>query len=153
MTGRLQPRPRHPLRVDVVTLFPEMFPGPLGHSLAGRALQSLSAQIGELGNSVDVLARGIAGLPELGQWMIGQLDDPGVQLPLMCFVRAGIDRANDPGMGVIRHVDAGYDEASLDVDSENPTGALGIYRRAGFEVEKRFTDYIVTVAPEGSPGP
>lgn len=49
--------------------------------------------------------------------------------------------------------DAGYDEASLDVDSENPTGALGIYRRAGFEVEKRFTDYIVTVAPEGSPGP
>lgn len=49
--------------------------------------------------------------------------------------------------------DAVYDEASLDVDSENPTGALGIYRRAGFEVEKRFTDYIVTVAPEGSPGP
>jgi tRNA (guanine37-N1)-methyltransferase len=25
-------------RVDVATLFPEMFPGPLGHSLAGRAL-------------------------------------------------------------------------------------------------------------------
>lgn len=38
--------------------------------------------------------------------------------------------------------DAGYDEASLDVDSENPTGALGIYRRAGFEVERRFTDYV-----------
>lgn len=27
-----------PFRADVLTLFPEMFPGPLGHSLAGRAL-------------------------------------------------------------------------------------------------------------------
>jgi mycothiol synthase len=46
---------------------------------------------------------------------------------------------------------AGFDEASLDVDSENPTGALGIYRRAGFEVETRFTDYAVTLNPDGSP--
>jgi ribosomal protein S18 acetylase RimI-like enzyme len=36
---------------------------------------------------------------------------------------------------------AGFDEASLDVDSENPTGALGVYERAGFEVELRRTDY------------
>ena len=28
-----------PWAATVVTLFPEMFPGPLGHSLAGRALQ------------------------------------------------------------------------------------------------------------------
>lgn len=42
---------------------------------------------------------------------------------------------------------AGYDEASLDVDSENPTGALGIYERAGFEVESRWTDYAARVAP------
>ncbi|HEU4512894.1 MAG TPA: GNAT family N-acetyltransferase [Nocardioidaceae bacterium] len=42
---------------------------------------------------------------------------------------------------------AGYDEASLDVDSENPTGALGIYERAGFEVESRWTDYAAHVAP------
>lgn len=28
------------LHVHVLTLFPEMFPGPLGHSLAGKALQS-----------------------------------------------------------------------------------------------------------------
>ena len=42
---------------------------------------------------------------------------------------------------------AGYDEASLDVDSENPTGALGIYRRAGFEVERRFTDYVARLRP------
>ncbi|MBS0562763.1 MAG: tRNA (guanosine(37)-N1)-methyltransferase TrmD, partial [Proteobacteria bacterium] len=27
-------------RASVLTLFPEMFPGPLGHSLAGRALES-----------------------------------------------------------------------------------------------------------------
>jgi mycothiol synthase len=37
--------------------------------------------------------------------------------------------------------DAGFDEASLDVDSENPTGALGVYERAGFRVELRRTDY------------
>jgi mycothiol synthase len=39
---------------------------------------------------------------------------------------------------------AGYDEAALDVDSENPTGALGVYRRCGFEVESRWTSYAVT---------
>lgn len=37
--------------------------------------------------------------------------------------------------------DAGFDEASLDVDSENPTGALTVYERAGFEVESRWTNY------------
>ena len=39
---------------------------------------------------------------------------------------------------------AGFDEASLDVDSENPTGALGVYERAGFEVESRWTNYALT---------
>ena len=43
----------------------------------------------------------------------------------------------------VRYRDAGYDEASLDVDSENPTGALGIYERAGFEVESRWTNYAL----------
>jgi mycothiol synthase len=43
------------------------------------------------------------------------------------------------------YAEAGYDEASLDVDSENPTGALGVYRRAGFEVESRWTNYLLTV--------
>ena len=38
---------------------------------------------------------------------------------------------------------AGMDEAALDVDSENPTGALGIYERAGFRVERRFADYVL----------
>ena len=42
---------------------------------------------------------------------------------------------------------AGYDEASLDVDSENPTGALGVYQRAGFEVETRWTNYVRVTDP------
>ncbi|MGA9748800.1 MAG: GNAT family N-acetyltransferase [Nocardioides sp.] len=42
---------------------------------------------------------------------------------------------------LVLYRDAGFDEASLDVDSENPTGALGIYQRAGFEVESRWTNY------------
>ncbi len=41
--------------------------------------------------------------------------------------------------------DAGYAEASLDVDSENPTGALGVYERAGFEMESKRTDYCLRV--------
>lgn len=44
---------------------------------------------------------------------------------------------------------AGYDEASLDVDSENPTGALGIYERAGFAVESRWTDYCLRERASG----
>ena len=44
--------------------------------------------------------------------------------------------------------EAGYDEASLDVDSKNPTGALGVYERAGFVVESRWADYEATLSPE-----
>jgi mycothiol synthase len=40
---------------------------------------------------------------------------------------------------------AGFDEASLDVDSENPTGALGVYERAGFAVESKWTNYFRVV--------
>ncbi|MBV9251539.1 MAG: tRNA (guanosine(37)-N1)-methyltransferase TrmD [Acetobacteraceae bacterium] len=35
---RCTPESAPPFRASVLTLFPEMFPGPLGHSLAGRAL-------------------------------------------------------------------------------------------------------------------
>ncbi len=42
--------------------------------------------------------------------------------------------------------EAGYDRAALDVDSENATGALGIYERAGFVTQVRLTSY-------GAPGP
>ena len=33
--------------------------------------------------------------------------------------------------------DAGYERAALDVDSENATGALGLYERLGFIVSHR----------------
>lgn len=42
---------------------------------------------------------------------------------------------------------AGFDEVSLDVDSANPTGALGVYERAGFEVERRATNYALERPP------
>ena len=32
-------RPAPPLRIDVITLFPGMFPGPLAESITGRALE------------------------------------------------------------------------------------------------------------------
>ena len=51
------------------------------------------------------------------------------------------------GRALALYREAGFDEASLDVDSENPTGALGIYRRAGFEVESRWTNYVLARRP------
>lgn len=42
---------------------------------------------------------------------------------------------------------SGYAAAALDVDSENPTGALGVYERAGFRVRRRFTDYTRVLPP------
>lgn len=40
---------------------------------------------------------------------------------------------------------AGYDESALDVDSQNPTGALGVYERAGFAVESRWANYVKVI--------
>lgn len=48
------------------------------------------------------------------------------------------------GHALVAYREACYEEASLDVDSENPTGALGIYQRAGFVVESKRTDYSLT---------
>jgi mycothiol synthase len=48
---------------------------------------------------------------------------------------------------LVRYREAGFDESSLDVDSENPTGALGIYERSGFEVESRWTNYALHREP------
>ena len=42
---------------------------------------------------------------------------------------------------------AGYDAAGLAVDSENPTGALGVYQRAGFAVDRQWTNYVMTLEP------
>ena len=49
------------------------------------------------------------------------------------------------GHTLLAYREAGYDESALAVDSENPTGALGVYLRAGFSVESRWTNYVVTV--------
>ncbi|MBM7783536.1 GNAT family N-acetyltransferase [Tenggerimyces flavus] len=35
----------------------------------------------------------------------------------------------------------GYERASLGVDAENPTGALGLYERLGFVVRRKFVSY------------
>jgi len=50
---------------------------------------------------------------------------------------------------MVRHAAAGYDRAALDVDSENPTGALGIYEAAGFTVERRWTTWRLEEPREG----
>ncbi|NEN79852.1 GNAT family N-acetyltransferase [Nocardioides zeae] len=41
----------------------------------------------------------------------------------------------------------GFDRAALDVDSANPTGALGVYERAGLSLEKHWTTYVRTDPP------
>jgi mycothiol synthase len=43
-----------------------------------------------------------------------------------------------------RYREAGFDRAALDVDSENPTGALGVYERVGFRTAQRWTNYRST---------
>ncbi len=48
-----------------------------------------------------------------------------------------------------RYREEGFDRAALDVDSENPTGALGIYERAGFRTEMRCTSYRLEESPAG----
>jgi mycothiol synthase len=45
---------------------------------------------------------------------------------------------------------AGYDEAALDVDAQNPTGALRVYERVGFSVESRWIKYFLTVPVQPS---
>ena len=40
-----------------------------------------------------------------------------------------------------RYRQAGFDQSSLGVDSENPTGALAVYERAGFRTTMRWTNY------------
>jgi ribosomal protein S18 acetylase RimI-like enzyme len=42
--------------------------------------------------------------------------------------------------------DAGFDRATLGVDSENPTGALGLYESVGFGPQRRWITYLRDVA-------
>jgi mycothiol synthase len=43
--------------------------------------------------------------------------------------------------------EAGMDDAMLGVDSENPSGALGLYERLGFEVQSRSSAYRLVIRP------
>lgn len=40
---------------------------------------------------------------------------------------------------------AGFAQASLDVDADNPTGALGVYEKLGFRVERRWVQHVLTL--------
>jgi len=42
---------------------------------------------------------------------------------------------------------AGLPRASLGVDAKNPTGAVGVYERAGFAVEHSFLAYRRPIEP------
>ncbi|MCA2229058.1 GNAT family N-acetyltransferase [Nonomuraea aurantiaca] len=41
----------------------------------------------------------------------------------------------------------GYARAGLSVDADNPTGAVGVYTRAGFEIYQRATMYSLPITP------
>ncbi|MFL6127758.1 MAG: GNAT family N-acetyltransferase [Mycobacteriales bacterium] len=43
--------------------------------------------------------------------------------------------------------EAGYQQAGLDVDSENPTGALGLYERLGFVLDRRWVTWSKALLP------
>ncbi|MGW7413926.1 GNAT family N-acetyltransferase [Streptomyces sp. NPDC054863] len=45
--------------------------------------------------------------------------------------------------------DAGYDTASLTVDTANPSGALGFYEQAGFVVDRETVTYARALGPVG----
>lgn len=84
------------MRVDVLTIFPEMFPGPLGGGVVGRALEQgvVSLQANDLREYTDDRHRQVDDIPFGG--------GPGMVLkpePLIRAVRWF--RAEDPGVRVI----------------------------------------------------
>jgi ribosomal protein S18 acetylase RimI-like enzyme len=48
--------------------------------------------------------------------------------------------------GLHAYAQAGYDEAALDVDTNNPTGAFELYERVGYHVDRRTATYEKVVA-------
>lgn len=61
-------------------------------------------------------------------------------------------RGRGAGSALLGHAleayrDLGYAKAALDVDSENGTGALGLYQRVGFEVSKSWTSWEQPLPP------
>jgi ribosomal protein S18 acetylase RimI-like enzyme len=60
-------------------------------------------------------------------------------------------RGRGVASALLRHAlaayrDRGYVESSLDVDTRNPTGAFGLYERAGYRIERRTATYTHTLA-------
>lgn len=74
---------------------------------------------------------------------------PGVREIYLPYIGTGPDhRGRGLATALIAHAlhvarADGYDSASLDVDAANPTGALGVYERAGFAVRRRFDEYAL----------
>lgn len=69
----------------------------------------------------------------------GWLEHISVRRP---WRRRGLGRALT-AEGLRRLQAAGMTEAMLGVDAENPTGALGVYERLGFQVHQRTTAYAL----------
>lgn len=69
-------------------------------------------------------------------------------LGVLGVVRAGRRRGIAPAL-LARYLratrDAGLDRAVLDVDTANPSGALGLYERAGFVATNRSVEYVLEV--------
>ncbi|MEU0487488.1 hypothetical protein ABZ260_51130, partial [Streptosporangium sp. NPDC006013] len=65
-------------------------------------------------------------------------------LPLVSQPRSRSSRRST-STGLVRA--QGYDKAGLGVDADNPTGAFGIYTRAGFEIAHRTADYALPLVP------
>lgn len=69
-------------------------------------------------------------------------------LGIIGVVRAGRGRGIAPALlhAFLRSTrDAGLERAVLDVDTANPTGALGLYERAGFEATARSVELVLEV--------
>ena len=83
------------MRIDIVTLFPEMFPGPLGESIIGRAAARNLVRI----NAVD--------LRKYTDDARGTVDDkpygggPGMLMKVEPLVRAVEDLNGDHGMVIL----------------------------------------------------
>lgn len=69
----------------------------------------------------------------------------GGYLPLIGVVRDARGRGIAPALiaeTLRRHRVAGFEKVALDVDSENPSGALGLYTRLGFVADTRSVAFV-----------
>ncbi len=86
------------------------------------------------------------------QYAVTPSGRPGRELHVPYVGTVPEHRGRGLASGLLAHVlhlarGAGYDTASLNVDTANPTGALGIYERAGFEQVYRQDSYTLEEPP------